>query len=85
MRPTALSSGAMTRLVEALQELGLYGHVTQGGRWVELQGERCLVYVVEARSENGYYSWCGCDGQRTVEFYRDPIEAIRAGLQRARA
>ena len=73
----------MTRLLEALEALGLEGEVIHSGRWLKLPGERCPVYVVEAAWGAGYYTWCGAPEERSVEFYPDPTEAIRAGLRRA--
>ncbi len=72
----------MTQLIGALQALGLEGEIALAGRWVKLQGERCAVYVVESRRD-GYYTWCDDPQARTVEFYLDPTEAIKAGLRRA--
>ena len=74
----------MTRLVEALRLLSLPGEADLGGRWVKLQGERGAVYVVEAAWGHGYYTWCDVPEERAVERYRDPVEAIQAGLRRAR-
>ena len=48
-----------------------------------IQGERTLVYVVEATRGGGYYTWCADPQARTVEFYHDPVQAIQAGLRRA--
>ena len=73
----------MTRLSEALQALDLQGEVTLSGRWLKLEGARFPVYVVEAAWNGGYYTWCDDPRERAVEFYRDPGEAIRAGLRRA--
>jgi hypothetical protein len=73
----------MTPLIEALQALNVHGEVELSGRWVKLQGERCLVYVVEGAWGAGYYTWCADPQARTVEFYRTPVEAIQAGLRRA--
>lgn len=73
----------MTRLVEALNALGLDGKVELNGRWVTVQGERCLVYVVEELTGTGYFTWCGDAQDRTVEYYHDPHSAIQAGLKRA--
>lgn len=73
----------MTQLVETLRALGLHAKVELDGRWVTLAGERCAVYVVEARWGAGYYSWCADAQARTVEWYRDPATAIEMGLRRA--
>ncbi len=73
----------MTRLVDVLHELGLEGEQSLGGRWVKLQGEWCTVYVAESPWGTGYYTWCDSRQARAVEFYRDPVEAIQAGLRRA--
>lgn len=73
----------MSRLVNALQSLGLQATVEMGGRWVMLQGERCCVYVVQGASNSGFYTWCDAADARSVQFFRDPIEAIEAGLHRA--
>ncbi len=75
----------MTRLLEALRDLDLGGELSLSGRWVKLEGERCAVYVVEAAWSGGYYTWCDDPGQRAVEHYLDPVEAIQAGLRRAAA
>ncbi|MDQ3304229.1 MAG: hypothetical protein M3518_12890 [Actinomycetota bacterium] len=73
----------MTRLMEALQRLGVEGEINLSGRWVKVQGGRFPVYVAEAAWNAGYYTWCDDSEERVVEFYLDPTEAIRAGLQRA--
>lgn len=77
----------MTRLVETLEILGLTGELSLAGQWVKLQGERCPGYVVEARWDHGFYTWCDepCDDptERTVETFLDPREAILTGLRRA--
>ncbi len=72
----------MTTLVKTLHEMGLSGEVSLSGRWVELQGERCIVYVVEAASSLHYYTWCDDAETRKVEFYVTAAEAIKAGLRR---
>ncbi len=72
----------MTRLVEAVHALGLDAEVDLGGRLVRLQGAHALVYVVEA-AQGSYYTWCDGPGERAVQFYSAPAEAIRAGLGRA--
>ena len=73
----------MTRLTDTLESLGLEGEVALAGRWVTIQGERTLVYVVEVARGSGYYTWCADPRARSVEFYHDPVEAIQAGLRRA--
>ena len=73
----------MTRLVEALNALGLQGEIALSGRWIRLNGERCPVYVIEEAWGVGYYTWCDDPQARTVEFYRDAATAIQAGLRRA--
>ena len=73
------------RLIDALRALGLHGDVSQQGRWITLQGERCQVYLIEADWGAGYATWCDAPDQRTVEWYDDPLLAIRAGLRRARS
>lgn len=73
----------MTRLVQALLALNLYAEIDLCGRWVELQGAQCAVYVVVAAWGDGYVTWCE-DGQACVaESYRDPVKAIQVGLRRA--
>ena len=73
----------MTRLVEALNALGLQGEIALSGRWIRLEGECCPVYVIEEAWGTGYYTWCDDPRARTVEFYRDPATAIQVGLRRA--
>ncbi len=75
----------MTRLEEALQALGLEGEIALSGRWVRVQGEQCMVYVVEAAWGGGFYTWCDGPQERAAELYLDPAEALRAGLRRARS
>lgn len=75
--------GALTSLVDALATLGLGAEVTLAGRWARLAGERCAVYVVEARLGGGYFAWCAAPCEQTVEHHRDPIGAIESGLRRA--
>lgn len=72
----------MTRLVEALLALGLDGEVLLAGRWLRMRGVCAAVYVAES-AEGGYYTWCDAPGPRSVHAYADPVDAIRAGLQRA--
>ena len=78
----SIKQGAMTQLVEALDALHLEGELSLANRWVKLQGEQCWVYVVAAKG-GGYFTWCDDSQERTLLFYRDPIEAIQAGLRRA--
>src|SRR5439155_26001274 len=73
----------MTRLVDVVKQLDLDGEISILGRWVRLQGERCPVYVIEVAGGCGYYTWCDAPGERTIEPYLDPTEAIQAGLRRA--
>ena len=73
----------MSRLVEALQALGVEGDVALSGRWVTIAGERCRVQVVEASWGTGYYGWCDDPAERTVRRYPDAATAIRDGLRRA--
>ena len=72
----------MTRLVEALDALHLEGELSLADRWVKLQGQRCWVYVAAAKG-GGYFTWCDDVQERAIAFYRDPIDAIQAGLRRA--
>ena len=73
----------MTRLVAALQALGLEAEVALAGRWVKLRGERYAVYVAATTSGTGYYTWGEDGAARVIAFYLDPAEAIVAGLRRA--
>lgn len=73
----------MSRLMEALQALGLEDEISLSGRWLKLRGERCSVYVAEAAWDAGYYAWCDDREERAVEHYLDPTEAIQAALKRA--
>jgi hypothetical protein len=73
----------VTRLVEALNVLGLRGEVELGGRWLKLDGAHCSVFVVEEVFGASFYTWCDDPRARSVEQYHDPAEAILAGLRRA--
>lgn len=73
----------MTRLVEALERLGLDGEIAFSGRWVKLRSGWCSVYVIEGSLTAQYYTWCDAPGMQSVQFYRDAAEAIREGLLRA--
>jgi len=73
----------MSRLEDALLTLGYAGQFELSGRWATLRGERCVVFVVEAANAEGYYTWCDDPATRTVEFYREPAQAIVAGMCRA--
>jgi len=73
----------MTKLVEALEALGLAGESMLSGRWVKLRGVQCSVYVAETIWNVQYCTWCDHPELRSVEFYSDPAEAIQAGLRRA--
>lgn len=73
----------MTKLVEALEALGLDGEVLLSGRWVKIRRMQCSIYVAETRWNVQYCTWCDHPQLRRVEFYSDPTEAIEAGLRRA--
>ena len=73
----------MTRLVEALHHMGLDGEQSLNGRLVKLQGERCVIYIVEAAWGTRYYTWCDDSLGRAVQAYADPLTAIQVGLRRA--
>jgi uncharacterized FAD-dependent dehydrogenase len=73
----------MTRLQDALDELGLTGRIGRSGRWLQLDGEQGHVYVVESEQGDGFYSWCDRPGGMIVEHHTDPVAAIRSGLERA--
>ncbi len=73
----------MPRLVDALLALGMAGEIAGGGRWVKLRGARCPVYVAETSGGTHFYTWCDDPDAREVEVYRDPTQAILAGLHRA--
>lgn len=72
-----------TRLVEALQALGVEAEVLLSGRWVKIRGERCSVYVAEIARDQQYCTWCDDPNGREARFYNSPIEAIEAGIRRA--
>jgi len=74
----------MTPLLEALQALNLEGDLALSGRWVTLQGECSTVYVLAMPWGAPYYTWCDAPQARAVEVYWDAVEAIQAGLRRAR-
>jgi hypothetical protein len=74
----------MTRLVAAAQDLGLTADVALGGRWIAIHGDRATVYAIEAAWGEGFFVWCDVPGASAVERYADAIEAIQAGLRRAR-
>ncbi len=65
-----------------MSSLGLDGEVTPSGRWVVLRGDRFAVYVIQAATGE-YFTWCDDPAERIVKAYRDPREAILAGLKRA--
>jgi hypothetical protein len=73
----------MTKLVEALQALGLAGEIMLSGRWVKIRGKHCSVYVAETAWNKQYCTWCDHPQLRSIKFYSDPTEAIQAGLRRA--
>ncbi len=51
-------SEAISRLLEALEVLGLGGQVDPSGRWVRVPRESCHVFVFAAAWDAGYYTWC---------------------------
>ena len=73
----------MTRLVEALDSLGLAAEVELNGRWIRITGDRGTVFVTSSAWGDSYYTWCDIPDQRTVQRFSDPVEAIRVGLRRA--
>ena len=72
----------MTQLVEALDALHLEGELSHADRWVKLQGQRCWVYVAVVKGV-GYVIWFDDAQERVIAFYRNPIDAIQAGMRRA--
>ena len=73
----------MATLIEALRQLGIAAEAELSGRWVAIRGERATAYVVEAGWGTSFYVWCDIPADRSVERYRDPIEAVQAGVRRA--
>ncbi len=73
----------MTRLVDALREMGLDAAVSPGGRFVRIAGEQGAVYVAEAAHGRGFITWCDVPSERRVERHPDAMTAIQAGLRRA--
>jgi len=71
-------------LVDTLKQLGLDAEIAMDGKWVQLQGERCSVYVVELSRRRGFFTWCDDPEERAVEFHADPVDAITSGLRRAK-
>ena len=78
----AAREGTVTPLADALLDLGLNGHLSHGGRWLTLAGDRFRVFVV-ASPRGGYFTWCDDPGERTVIFVRDARGAIQVGMERA--
>ncbi len=78
----AARKGTVTPLADALRELGLKGHISHGGHWLTLAGDRFRVFVV-ASPRGGYFTWCDGSGERGVLFYPDAHSAIEVGLRRA--
>lgn len=74
----------MTRLVDALQLLGLTAVVELEGRWIRLAGDRGAVFITASAWGDSYYTWCDLPDERAVQRFNDPVEAIQAGLRRAR-
>lgn len=70
-------------LVDTLNQMGLDAEVAMDGKWVQIQGERCSVYVVELSRRRGFFTWCDAPDERTVEYHSDPVDAITSGLRRA--
>ncbi len=73
----------MTRLLEAVQTLGLAAEMASSGRLVKIRGAMCTVYVADVAWGSEYYTWCDGAEARTVELYTTAHEAIAAGLRRA--
>jgi hypothetical protein len=72
----------MSALVAALQLLGMTADVDLGGRWIAIRGECGTAYVIDAGWGDSFYVWSDIPEERAVERYRDPNEAIQAGLRR---
>ena len=49
-----MGKAGMTRLVDAIQELGLHTEANLGGRWAKLHGERAAFYVAETAWGGGF-------------------------------
>lgn len=70
-------------LVDTLRQMGLDAEVAMDGKWVQIKGERCSVYVVELSRKGGFFTWCDDPDERAVAYHSDPFDAISSGLRRA--
>ncbi|MBI3978540.1 MAG: hypothetical protein HY331_10180 [Chloroflexi bacterium] len=73
----------MSRLIQAMQRIGVPFEVAESGRWVRFEGETCTVYVVEGGPDHHFLTWCERWDDRRVERYLTAEEAIVAGVRRS--
>jgi hypothetical protein len=73
----------MSRLTVTAEKLGLHADTGAAGRWIRFTGAHGTVYVMEAPWTTDYAVWCSVPREQATEFYRDPLDAIEAGLRQA--
>jgi hypothetical protein len=85
-------SKMMTRLVDAMQAMGLEGEAGSSGRWIRFPSGRGSACVVEVAWGMGYYAFHDDLSTGTVrdeppadaaEIFLDPVSAIESCLPRA--
>jgi hypothetical protein len=52
---------------------------------MRFRGAQRTIYVLKALWGDDYYMWCEPPVTPATELYRDPLEAVEAGLSRAGA
>lgn len=68
----------MSRLVEAVQSLGVPFETSDSGNWVRFVGEEGLPrYIVRDQLADGYLTWSQVGDHPQVEWFLTPDEAIR--------
>lgn len=82
----------MTRLVEAMQKMGLDGEAGSSGRWIRFPsggGRACVVEAAWGEGYHAFYDASGADAARDEPpagagaLFLDPVSAIEACLPRA--
>jgi hypothetical protein len=73
----------MSRLTVTAEKLGLHADMGASGRWIRFGGAYGTVYVLETPWSADYAVWCTVPHEQVTEFYRDPLDAIEAGLRQA--
>jgi hypothetical protein len=71
----------MSRLTVTAEKVGLHADTGAAGRWIRFAGAHGTAYILEAPWSADFAVWSNVPREQPTEYYRDPLEAIEAGLR----